>query len=317
LGLPARAPVAVAEGDPIRRGEEWARPVGASRSNSLLAVYSLLLATVLGTMGLPHIIVRFYTSRDGTSARRTTVRVLGLLALFYAFPPVYGALGRALVPELYTTAGTDAVVLELPAAAWPGPVGDVLGAIVAAGAFAAFLSTASGLTVSLAGTWSSDLWSRHGADGATRRLRFRVAAALGLVPPVLVALVARDLDISVLVGWAFALAASTFCPLLLLGVWWSRLTARGAAAGVICGALAATGAIFTGLAVRGGHPGAGGLLVQPAVLTVPIAFGTMIVVSLLDRRRAADSELLALHAPEGLGLREPEALASVQRLQSS
>jgi Na+(H+)/acetate symporter ActP len=243
--------------------------------------------------------------------------VLGLLALFYAFPPVYGALGRALIPELYTTGDTDSVVLQLPAAAWPGAVGDVLGAIVAAGAFAAFLSTASGLTVSLAGTVSSDLWSRRGADGATRRLRFRVAAVLGLVPPVLVALAARDLDISVLVGWAFALAASTFCPLLLLGVWWSRLSARGAEAGVLAGALAATGAIFTGLALRDGHPGVGALLVQPAVLTVPVAFGTMVLVSLLDRRRTADSELLALHAPEGLGLREPEAPGAAQRLQSS
>jgi cation/acetate symporter len=302
LRLPARAAVPVAEGISAQPGSEWTRSVGHSRSNSLLAVYSLLLATVLGTMGLPHIVVRFYTSRNGTAARRTTVRVLGLLTLFYAFPAVYGALGRALVPQLYTTASTDSVVLRLPATAWPGTPGELLGALVAAGAFAAFLSTASGLTVSLAGTISSDLWSRHGADGATRRRRFRVAAALAVVPPVALAMVARDLDISVLVGWAFALAASTFCPLLLLGVWWSRLTARGAGAGVLVGAALATGAILAGLAVEGGSPALGALLVQPAVLTVPAAFAVMIAVSLRDRRRGADFEMLALHAPEELGL---------------
>jgi cation/acetate symporter len=270
--------------------------VGNGDQNSPLAVYSLLIATFLGTMGLPHILVRFYTNQNGTMARRTTVRVLGLLALFYAFPAVYGALGRVLVPQLYATGTTDAVVLELPQAAWPGTVGELLGALVAAGAFAAFLSTASGLMVSLAGTLSSDLGRRRGRRG------FRVAALVGVVPPVLLALFARDLDISVLVGWAFALAASTFCPLLLLGIWWSRLTARGAAAGLASGALLATGSIFTGLALHGRSVGLDALLVQPAVLTVPAAFAVMVAVSLLDRARRADTELLALHAPEGLGL---------------
>jgi Na+(H+)/acetate symporter ActP len=303
LRLPPGAAVPVAEGTTAQRGAAWSRPVGHGDANSPLAVYSLLIATFLGTMGLPHILVRFYTNQNGTMARRTTVRVLGLLALFYAFPAVYGALGRVLVPQLYTTGDTDAVVLELPQAAWPGTVGELLGALVAAGAFAAFLSTASGLMVSLAGTLASDLGRRRGRRG------FRVAALVGVVPPVLLALFARDLDISVLVGWAFALAASTFCPLLLLGIWWSRLTARGAAAGLASGALLATGCIFTGLALHGRSVELDALLVQPAVLTVPAAFAVMVVVSLLDRAIRADTELLALHAPEGLGLgQERESL---------
>jgi Na+(H+)/acetate symporter ActP len=114
----------------------------------------------------------------------------------------------------------------------------------------------------------------------------------------------------VLVGWAFALAASTFCPLLLLGIWWERLTARDAAAGLIAGAGLATGLIFVGLAHDGGHPTVQALLTQPAVLSVPVAFAVMVVVSLRDRggRRRADAELLAMHAPEGLGLRYEEPL---------
>ena len=94
-----------------------------SGRGSPLLIYSLLLATFLGTMGLPHILVRFYTNPDGSAARRTTVRVLGLLGAFYLFPAVYGLLGRAFTPELYVTGDTDSVVLRVPAAAWPGPIG--------------------------------------------------------------------------------------------------------------------------------------------------------------------------------------------------
>ena len=239
-----------------------------------MLVYSLLVATFLGTMGLPHILVRFYTNPDGHAARRTTVRVLMLLGLFYAFPAVYGAFGRALTPHLYMTGQTDTVVLTLPRDAWPGTVGEVLGAFTAAGAFAAFLSTSSGLLVSLAGTISHDVWPRLRREPPTgisvRRSRFRIAALTAMIVPALLALAAQSIDISILVGWAFAIAASTFCPMFLLGVWWTRLTARGAAAGMIVGALIATVAIFTGLAL--GEPessAAGALLTQPALVLGP------------------------------------------------
>ena len=223
LRLPPDTAVPVAAGIDAQTGDEWSRPVSESGRGSPLLIYSLLLATFLGTMGLPHILVRFYTNPDGSAARRTTVRVLGLLGVFYLFPAVYGLLGRAFTPELYVTGDTDSVVLRVPAAAWPGAAGDILAAIVAAGAFAAFMSTASGLLVSIAGTVSHDVWPGKRRRG---RARFRVAAAFGMVAPALLALATREVDISVLVGWAFALAASTFCPLLLLGVWWPRLTAQ-------------------------------------------------------------------------------------------
>jgi cation/acetate symporter len=235
--------------------------------------------------------------------------VLTLLGLFYAFPAVYGALGRALTPQLYMTGQTDTVVLTLPRAAWPGTVGELLGAFTAAGAFAAFLSTSSGLLVSLAGTISHDVWPRLRREPSTgislRRTRFRVSALGAMVVPALLALAAKSIDISILVGWAFAIAASTFCPMFLLGVWWTRLTARGAAAGMVIGALIATAAIFTGLALGEPQSSAlGALLSQPALVSVPLAFLTMITVSLRDPRRIdAAAEMLALHAPEGLGLR--------------
>jgi cation/acetate symporter len=307
--IPPHGVVPVASGTAPLRGDTWARPVGGTGRGGPVLVYSLLIATFLGTMGLPHVLVRFYTNPDGPAARRTTVRVLGLLSLFYLFPAVYGALGRVLTPQLYTTGQTDDVVLRLPRIAWPGTAGTVLTAITCAGAFAAFLSTSSGLLVSLAGTFSHDVWPRlrHTVPSrvALRRLHFRLAALNGMVIPSLLALVARGVDISILVGWAFALAASSFCPMFLLGIWWTRLTARGAAAGMCVGVLIATSAIFVGLALGEPTNGALALLQQPAIGSVPAAFLTMIVVSLRDPHRVpeVESEMLALHAPEGLGLR--------------
>src|SRR4051794_9172912 len=184
LKLPPDTAVPVAAGIEAQTGDEWSRPVSESGRGSPLLIYSLLLATFLGTMGLPHILVRFYTNPDGSAARRTTVRVLGLLGVFYMFPAVYGLLGRAFTPELYVTGDTDSVVLRVPAAAWPGAGGDILAAIVAAGAFAAFMSTASGLLVSIAGTVSHDVWGGWGRGHRRRgRARFRVAAAFGMVVP--------------------------------------------------------------------------------------------------------------------------------------
>lgn len=306
ISLPPGAAIPLASGTPAQTGSEWARPVTSRGEGSPLYIYSLLLATFLGTMGLPHILVRFYTNPDGPAARRTTVRVLALLALFYLFPAVYGALGRALAPSLYVTGQTDTVVLTLPAIAWPGTGGQILGAMTAAGAFAAFMSTSSGLLISIAGTISHDVWGQgRRASMAVRRRRFRIVAALGMALPALLALAARTVDISIMVGWAFALAASTFCPLFLLGIWWTRLTSEGAAAGIIIGGLLAVGAILAGALV--GAQSAGGavnaLLTQPAIITVPVAFAAMIAVSLATARpRDVSSQMLALHAPEGLGL---------------
>jgi cation/acetate symporter len=85
---------------------------------SLLYTYSLIIALVCGTAGLPHILVRFYTNPDGIAAKRTTMWVMILIGIFYVFPPVFGVIGRNLMPELYTglagIKGTDQVVLKLP-----------------------------------------------------------------------------------------------------------------------------------------------------------------------------------------------------------
>jgi Na+(H+)/acetate symporter ActP len=134
--------------------------------------------------------------------------------------------------------------------------------------------------------------------------RFRRAAIAGMLAPAVAALFARGVDISVLVGWAFALAASTFCPMLLLGIWWRGLTARGAIAGILAGGGVASVGIAVTLAAEPLGGVAGALLAQPAMISVPVAFLTMAAVSARDPQELSDvdSQMLALHAPEELGL---------------
>jgi Na+(H+)/acetate symporter ActP len=299
--FPAGSTVPHVSGIQPLTGSAWLAPPRSG--HGLFATYSLILATFLGTMGLPHVLVRFYTNPDGRAARRTTLVVLALLGGFYLFPALYGVLGRVYTPELLMTGDTDAVVLLLPGAAIGGIGGQLLGALVAAGAFAAFLSTASGLLVSVAGVLSTDVFGR----GSVRSFR-RSALVAGLVP-LAAALQVTGLDVSQVVGLAFAVAASTFCPLLMLGIWWRRLTAPGAAAGLVTGGGAALAAVLT--AVFGpdlsGWPAV--LVAQPAAWSVPLAFAAMVLVSLATPGRApanVPALMLRLHAPETLRLGPPD-----------
>jgi cation/acetate symporter len=298
--FPAGAPIPQVQGADVASGLDWLLP-GPVRSGDqgLLATYSLILATFLGTMGLPHVLVRFYTNRTGAGARRTTLVVLGLVGLFYLLPTLYGVLGRVYTPQLVMTGQADAVVLLLPSSVLGGTTGELLGALVAAGAFAAFLSSSSGLLTSVAGVLSTDVLGR----GSVRD--FRVATVVAGVVPMLLAGQAGDLDVSQVVGLAFAVAASSFCPLLVLGLWWRGLTPAGAYAGLLVGGGASVVAVVTTMAGTRFTGWAGILIHQPAAWTVPLAFAVMVVGSLLTRRAVpADvgTTMLRMHAPDALGL---------------
>lgn len=287
--------------DPGASVDTWTTPTASSSAHPMYTTYSIIVATFLGTMGLPHVVVRFYTNPDGRTARRTTLVVLALLGLFYVLPPVYGALGRLYAPDLIAAGRADSVVLELPSRMVGGLGGDLLSALTTAGAFAAFLSTSSGLTIAVAGVISQDVLGR-----TFRGVRsFQAAAVVAVLVPLVLAVLTDGVGVARAVGLAFAVAASTFCPLLVLGIWWRRLTAPGALAGL------AVGGGLSGLAVvdtllRHAHEGWSQVLLNhPAAWTVPAAFLTMVVVSLATQRHLPGNvsrTMVRLHTPEAVQL---------------
>jgi Na+(H+)/acetate symporter ActP len=292
--FPADARVPVVHGEPLPGGSAWQRPLLDLRNAGypLLGTWALLVSLALGTMGLPHVLMRFHTSPDGRSARRTAAFTVGLLSMFYLFPGIYGVLGRVLVPQLYLSGATDTAVVALPAQVDSGWPGTAFTGLLTAGAFAAFLATSLGLLLVVSGAISYDL-----IPGGLGQLRLTVFGAAAIV--VVLALLAIRLDAGILVTWGFTVAASTFCPLLVLGIWWSRLTVAGAMSGVLAGLLASAGSIAATLL---GLPVTGVLAIliaQPAPWSVLLAFATMVVVSLRGRPPPwANTAMLRLHLNE-------------------
>ena len=296
-----------------------------TKAYSLLYTYSLIIALVCGTAGLPHILVRFYTNPDGVAAKRTTMWVMILIGVFYLFPPVFGVLGRNLLPELYNgvgAKGTDKIVLELPRILNErfGVLGSIMSGITCAGAFAAFMSTFSGLLVSMTGALAHDIYGRILRPGATPEQRMRMfkygAVLLGAVAVVLGSQVEK-LEINFMVGQAFAIAAASYFPLLFMSAWWRGMTMKGAATGMLTGGLLAVASIsLTSFSDLGwfplkpfwaAHPLFRILCEQPAIWAVPTAITLMVVVSKLTRGEIpADirMKMLVLHAPEKLGLKQ-------------
>ena len=281
---------------------EWVEPLAGD--HALYLTYSLVLATFFGAMGLPHVVVRFYTNPDGRAARRTTLVVLALLSGFYLLPILYGVLGRLLAVDLVAAGRTDSVVLELPSRVFDGVLGQGLTALVGAGAFAAFLSTSTGLVVSVAGVLSQDLL-RSGPGHQHGIRTFRLATAIAVAVGVALTFLSVNVPVAHAVELAFAVAASTFCPLLVLGIWWRGLTAIGAVAGlVVGGGLSGSAVVATTFGVDRGD-WLGVIISQPAAVTVPTAFATMVLGSLLTRSRRPEhvaQTMVRLHAPEHLVL---------------
>ena len=342
LVLPEKAP----------KDEAWIAPFGPlttkaakaagltaeqTRPLSLLYTFSLIVALVCGTAGLPHILVRFYTNPDGVAAKRTTMWVMILIGVFYVFPPVFGVLGRNFLPELYAATGSkgpDKVVLELPTLirAKYGVMGSILSGITCAGAFAAFMSTFSGLLVSMTGALAHDVYGRMLRPNATpedRMKMFKWCAVLVGGVSVLLGSLVEPLEINFMVGQAFAIAAASYFPLLFMSVWWRGMTMKGAATGMLTGGLCALisatvvnvstlaldkgpmGKVFAGFVGINDfwklHPLLRILCEQPAIWSVPLSIGLMIVVSKATRRTVpADvrMKMLVLHAPEALGLKQ-------------
>ncbi|WP_243546708.1 cation acetate symporter [Pseudodesulfovibrio tunisiensis] len=207
---------------------------------------SLLLALMFGTAGLPHILVRFYTAPDGKAARRTVIYVLLLIGMFYILSPYVGHVVRyvylqgetlGVSPHLMKWLAANGKNLAVPVAGSHFG-GQILLGIVVAGAFAAILSTVAGLIIACAGAIGHDLVVNVFNPNMPERTRVTVARVASLFIGMLgipLGFMAENMQIAVLVGLAFAIAASTFFPVLVMGVWWPKMTRGGACAGLVTG----------------------------------------------------------------------------------
>lgn len=297
--------------------EKWLNPYGPLTSKNqhpVLYTYSLIIALVCGTAGLPHILVRFYTNPDGKSAKRTTLWVMVMLGAFYIFTPIWGSLGRMAMPILYANNATDSTILKLPSTVGGDFWGAMLSGITSAGAFAAFMSTFSGLLVSMSGAFAHDIYGKILRPEATpnqRLIAFKLAAVgIGIIS-MLLGLLVESFDIAMMVGWAFAIGAASYFPLLLLGAWWRGLTAKGAGVGMVGGGLASLAAIVTTMLIDKKvislelSPLMRSLAEQPAIWGVPLSILLMVFISKATSKEVpedVDTIMLRLHAPESMGL---------------
>ncbi|MEV5409146.1 cation acetate symporter [Thermopolyspora sp. NPDC052614] len=272
-------------------GEGWAGgPLGVAAGDlSPLGVLTVVVASALGTMGLPHVVVRFYANPDGWAARRTVIAVLGMLGLFYLIPPVYGVLGGLYVPG----APADQMMLLLPSRMMPGVPGALLTGLLVAGAFAAFLATSCGVVVTVGGMVSSYVLG-GGMNGLRAAVAGLLAAALALI------WLASPGSSLTLVLFGLTVAAATLCPLLVLGIWWRRLSTAGAVAGMFAGG----GAVAALIGLAAYAPETAGVAGRyPALLAVPFAFAVMVAVSALTPGRVpagSEAMMARMHIPERL-----------------
>ena len=223
------------------KGEAFLQP-GLLYGKDLVGKFdflSLALALVLGTAGLPHILIRFYTTPTALAARKSVLWAIGLIGSFYLMTLVLGFGAAALVDtgkgsQIQTSAGNAASPLLAQAVGGgEGTVGgSVLLALISAVAFATILAVVAGLTLTSASSVAHDLYANVFKKGqASERNELIVAriAAFGIgAIAILLAIPAQRLNIAFLVALAFAVAASANLPALLYNLFWKRFNTMGA-----------------------------------------------------------------------------------------
>jgi cation/acetate symporter len=255
--------------------------------SSPLEAVSLGLALMFGTAGLPHILMRFYTVPNARAARSSVFYATGLIAVFYLVTFILGFGASVLV-------GRTAIKAVDPGGNMAAPLlAEVVGGraflgFISAVAFATILAVVAGLTLSGAAALSHDLWVsviKKGKANEYEQLRVAKLAtvALGLFAMVQ-GIVFKGQNVAFMVGLAFAVAASANFPTLLMAMFWKRFTTRGAVASTLTGTASALLLITLSPTVQVDllHRAAPIVnLKNPGIITVPLAFLTGIVVSLL------------------------------------
>ncbi|MBA4536553.1 cation acetate symporter [Bacillus aquiflavi] len=283
-------------------GEAWGK--AGSFNPTFWHSASMLIGLSLGTIGLPHILLRFYTNPDAKSARRSAIMAIGIASLFFCFAIYLGVVGRAIflegtaspeiMKELIT--GGDNMVVPSTAAALGGKW--LLGLVIA-GAFAAIFSNLSGLFIASSGALAHDLYASFFKKNITQKQRVisgKIAIViLGIVYGIL-GLLVKGASIGHLVALAFTVGASTFAPIFIFGIWWRGMTEKGAIAGLFTGLFVSMYLIFFSSTLPE--------FLQfrvPGIVSVPVGFLTVYIVSKLDGKVPADVNdfMRKVHSKDG------------------
>jgi len=247
---------------------------------------SLMLALFGGTASLPHILIRYYTVKDQAAARKSTVVGIGSIGFFYLLTLFLG-LGAMTGGVIDPTSANNNMAAPLLAKSF----GPLLFAMISAIAFTTVLGTVSGLIVAAAGAVVHDLMTSVGRMQLTDHEKVRAgkltAAAVGMLAIVL-GILFEHMNVSFLVGWAFSIAASANLPSLVMLLFWRGTTRQGITAAILVGMTASlawvllSGDTFTAVY---GLPAENAPVPfnQPGIVTIPLGFAVLVVVSLLTR----------------------------------
>lgn len=252
---------------------------------------SLMLALFCGTASLPHILIRYYTVKDQASARKSTIVGIATIGFFYVLT-LYIGLGAM------TSGSLDVTNSNMAAPLLAKSFGEWLFAIISAIAFTTVLGTVSGLIIASSGAVAHDLMKSVMRMEMNESNQVRVAKIASVVVGVIaivLGIVFEKMNVSFLVGWAFSVAASANLPSLVMLLFWKRTTKQGIATAVIVGMVSSLGWILlsadTYTKVYGWDPSTAIVpFSQPGLITIPLGFLTLVVVSLMTQPTDAEAE---------------------------
>jgi cation/acetate symporter len=247
---------------------------------------SLMLALFCGTASLPHILIRYYTVKDQAAARKSTVVGIASIGFFYVLT-LYIGLGAM-------TGGTlDVTNSNMAAPLLAKSFGELLFACISAIAFTTVLGTVAGLIVAAAGAVVHDLLSGFCQMEMTDHEKVRIgrvgAILVGIIAIVL-GIVFEKMNVTFLVGWAFSVAASANMPSLAMLLFWKGTTRQGIIAGILVGMCTSLAWVLLSADaykdVYGLSPDLAPVpFSQPGIVTIPLGFATVIIASLLTRKK--------------------------------
>jgi cation/acetate symporter len=277
-------------------GENFLNP--GNKFKNGLDTLSLNLALVLGTAGLPHILMRFFTVKDAQTARKSVVVATWIIGLFYIMTIFLGFGAAAFV-------GYDAIVAADKGGNMAAPLlaqalgGNILFAFISAVAFATILAVVAGLVLSAASAFAHDFYShilRKGMASEREQMRAARFASIGVsVLSILLALFAQKMNVAFLVALAFAVAASANLPVIIYTLFWKRFNTSGAVAAMLVGLFSSL--ILVALSPNVWSPEAGKAifvgeplfpLANPGIVSIPLGFLAGYIGTILSAKHDAE-----------------------------